>query len=117
MSQPLLLLLILAATLLLLVTQWVRIEVTSLAVVVTLALTGLLGPDEALSGFSSSATLTVAAMLVLSAGLDKSGAVDSLARRLQHLGQRVDGAQRVGYVGHSQQPGARPQQCIELVQQ
>jgi len=67
---------IVVVALLLLITQVIRIEIVALALIAVLGLTGLLEPEEALSGFSSSATLTVAAMLVLSAGLERSGVVD-----------------------------------------
>lgn len=81
MDVPLLLA-ILAAALVLYVTQVVRIEVTSLGVICALALFGILTPEEALSGFSSPATLTVAAMLVLSVGLERAGVVEFGARML-----------------------------------
>jgi di/tricarboxylate transporter len=64
------------ATLTLLITQVVRIEITAIAMVVILGASGALSPTEALSGFSSPATVTVAAMLVLSAGLKRAGVVD-----------------------------------------
>ena len=93
MSQDVAILLaLLAATLVLFVTQVVRIEIVSIGIVVVLALTGILAPAEALSGFSSTATITVAAMLVISAGLQKAGAVDLVAARLVRLGER-------GYTG------------------
>lgn len=75
-------LVILGFAVLLYITQWLRIEVTSLLVIVALGLTGILEPAEALSGFSSPATLTVVSMLILSAGLEKSGVVDYIARML-----------------------------------
>jgi len=73
------------ATLALLVTQAVRIEITALAVVVALALSGMLTPGEALSGFSSPATITVAAMLVMSAGLRRAGVVDYVGASLERI--------------------------------
>jgi di/tricarboxylate transporter len=73
---------ILAAALVLLVTQWVRIEIVSLGLICVLAASGILDAGEALSGFSSPATVTVAAMLVLSAGLERSGVVDRASARL-----------------------------------
>ncbi|MDA0932913.1 MAG: SLC13 family permease [Planctomycetota bacterium] len=82
-----LVLLLLLATILLLVTQAARIEVVSLGIIVVLGLTGVLGPVDALSGFSSPATLTVAAMLVLSAGLEKAGIVDYVSRSLGRSGE------------------------------
>jgi len=46
---------------------------------------GLVNPDDALAGFSSEATITVAAMFVLSAGLSRSGALLGLGRRLSRI--------------------------------
>ncbi|MCB9896443.1 MAG: SLC13 family permease [Planctomycetes bacterium] len=86
MNDADLMLVLLAVTLVLLVTQWVRIEVVALSLVAVLALTGVLSTEDALSGFSSQATITVAAMLVLSAGLERAGAVDLVAGRLAALG-------------------------------
>jgi Na+/H+ antiporter NhaD/arsenite permease-like protein len=76
---------IVALTLVLLVLQPVRIEVTALGVIAALGLSGLLEPSEALAGFSSSATLTVAAMLILSAGLERTGVVDYIGTSLVPL--------------------------------
>nr|XP_061804819.1 uncharacterized transporter sll0640-like [Nerophis lumbriciformis] len=67
--QTAFLLFVLVAAFGLLITQVVRFEIISLGLVAVLALAGILTTQEALSGFSNSATLTVAAMLVLSAGL------------------------------------------------
>lgn len=44
-------------------------------------------PQEGVSGFSNPATITVAAMFVLSAGLQKTGAVRSLGRWLARMGK------------------------------
>lgn len=74
--QAALLIGVLALALVLFVTQVVRIEVTALGLVVALPLLGLLSPEQALTGFSSPATITVAAMLVMSAGLERAGVVD-----------------------------------------
>lgn len=54
-------------------TRWLPFEATSLLVITSIALTGLLPPTEALAGFASSATLTVGAMFVLSTGLVRTG--------------------------------------------
>ncbi len=74
---------ILLAAFALFVSRAVSIEVVSILIVATLALSGILAPKEALSGFSSTATLTVAAMLVLSAGLVRSGVVDYISATLE----------------------------------
>ncbi len=57
-----------------------RVDQVALAIPVVLLVAGILSPDEAISGFSNQATVTVAAMLVLSLGLVKTGAVDAIAR-------------------------------------
>ena len=75
MDSIILSLLILAAVTLL-ITQHVRAEITALLIIATLAMTGMLTPEEAVSGFSSSATVTVAGMFILSAGLIRTGALD-----------------------------------------
>lgn len=80
-----LLTIIILATITLLVTQWLRIELTALLIVVSLPATGILAPSEALSGFASEATMTIAAMFILSAGLIRTGALDYVARLTDKL--------------------------------
>jgi di/tricarboxylate transporter len=72
----LILLAILVSATTLYVTRWLAIEVTATLTIVALATSGLLTPDQAFSGFSNSATLTVAAMFVLSGGLMRTGALE-----------------------------------------
>lgn len=79
--------LIIVVTLVLLLTQAVRIEIVAIMVIVMLGLTGLLDAGEAFSGFSSAATLTVAGMLILSAGLERAGVVDYIAAALVRRGR------------------------------
>ncbi len=64
---------ILAGSLILLATEIIRIDVVALLVLVSLALTGLVGPADALAGFSNPAVITIWAMFILSAGLTRTG--------------------------------------------
>lgn len=57
-------------------------DLTALLAVLALLLTGVLTPLEAFAGFSHPATVSVAAVLVLSAAIEKTGALAFLARRL-----------------------------------
>lgn len=57
-------------------------DVTALLALLALLLTGVLTPYEAFSGFSHPATISVAAVLVLSAGVERTGALTYIARRL-----------------------------------
>ena len=60
------------------VSNWLSMELTAMLIVVSLALTRVLTPGQALSGFSNSATLTVAAMFILSEGLVRTGALENV---------------------------------------
>ena len=58
--------------------RWIAPEATSIVSIAALMLAGLLDYKDGLSGFASSATLTVAAMFVLSAGLVRTGALEAV---------------------------------------
>lgn len=67
---------------LLFATEKLRIDAIALLVLTGLAITGLVSPSQALSGFSNGATITVAAMFVLAAGLQNSGALSGIGNLL-----------------------------------
>ena len=75
-------LLILAAAMYGFVSERFPPDVTALLALLSLLLTGILTPYEAFSGFSHPATISVAAVLVLSAGVERTGALTFIARRL-----------------------------------
>jgi di/tricarboxylate transporter len=66
----------------LLVTEKLRADVVALVVLGALILMRIVSPDDALSGFSNQATVTVACMFLISAGLQASGVVGYLGDRL-----------------------------------
>ena len=63
-------------------TEKLRIDAVALLVLSMLAVLGLVSTGEALSGFSNQATITVAAMFILAAGLQNSGALSGIGRML-----------------------------------
>ena len=71
---------VVVAALILFITEKYPVDQVALAIPVVLLIAGVLTPEEAASGFSNTATITVAAMLVLSLGLMKTGAVAAIAR-------------------------------------
>jgi len=73
---------ILAVAIILFITERVRVDVVALIVLVSLAISKLISPAEALSGFSNIAVVTVWAMLILSAGLSRTGIAKILGRGL-----------------------------------
>jgi len=67
-------LLILLTAIVLFATEWIPMDLVSLMVLLAVGLTGLVTPEEAFSGFSNPAVITVAAMFVLGAGISHTGA-------------------------------------------
>ncbi len=76
---------ILALTVALFVTERLRVDVVALLVLGGLALTGLVTPAEAVSGFSSPAVITVWAVFILSGGLSRTGVASLIGRQVLRL--------------------------------
>jgi di/tricarboxylate transporter len=74
-----------AMAILLFITEWIRVDVVALLVLVSLALTGLVTPTEAISGFSNPAVVTVWAVLILSAALARTGVAGLVGHRVLKL--------------------------------
>ncbi|WP_017294195.1 SLC13 family permease [Geminocystis herdmanii] len=55
------------------IAEWLPVDLTALSITVVLMLLGLVTPNEGISGFGNSATITVMAMFILSAGITKTG--------------------------------------------
>ncbi len=66
----------------LLLTERIRADIVAMMSLAALILFGILEPGQALSGFSNEATVTVACMFVISAGLKASGVVEYMGDRL-----------------------------------
>jgi len=75
-------LLILLIAIILFATEWIPMDMVSLMVLLAVGLTGLVTPEEAFSGFSNPAVITVAAMFVLGAGISHTGAISTLGEHL-----------------------------------
>ncbi len=67
------------------VSEKLRYDVIGLLVLAALLVSGILTPAEGLSGFSNEATIVVAAMFALNAGLVGTGALDPLIRTLSRI--------------------------------
>ena len=64
-------------------------DVVALLAMGALLLTGILSVPEALSVFSNSAPITIAAMFVLSAALERTGVIDAAGRLVSRLASRA----------------------------
>ncbi|MCB1685616.1 MAG: SLC13 family permease [Pseudomonadales bacterium] len=87
-TDILLVLSILGISLVLFITEQVRMDVVALMVLCALALTGLVSPSDAFSGFSNAAVITVWAMFILSEGLSRAGIADILGRSVLRIAGR-----------------------------
>ena len=73
---------ILIGAVILFVTEWIRVDVVALAVVVVLMVSGVLSAEEALSGFSNPAVLTIAALFVFGGAVLQTGLAGTIGRRI-----------------------------------
>ncbi len=73
---------VLFLAILLFIFEWVRVDVVGILMMIILPLLGLVTPKEAISGLSSNAVVSIIAVIIIGAGLDKTGAMNSLARVL-----------------------------------
>ncbi|MGH8144807.1 MAG: SLC13 family permease [Rhodanobacteraceae bacterium] len=67
------------------VSEKVRVDVVALITLALLVALGIVTPEQALSGFSNEATVTVAAMFALAIGIERSGALEPIIRLLSRI--------------------------------
>lgn len=79
-------LVILGVAIWLFATEKFPVDLVAIMVLAALVLCRLVTPAEGVSGFANPATITVAAMFILSAGLAKTGAVAAVGRALAVVG-------------------------------
>lgn len=80
-----LVLLILGAAVVLFASEKVRVDVVSMMILLTLLLTGLLTTEEAFSGFSNPAVITVWAIYIVSASLTHTGIADVIGKYIGRI--------------------------------
>ncbi|MEL4894722.1 SLC13 family permease [Crocosphaera sp. Alani8] len=85
-SPIILTLLILALALISFVCEFFPVDTTAIGITVLLILCQLVTPEEGISGFSNSATITVMAMFILSAGITRTGGLQIVRDLLFQLG-------------------------------
>ncbi len=80
MTQDMLLtMIVLGFVIFLFVSEWVRVDVVGIMMMVLLPLMGLVTPYEAFSGLSSNAVVSIIAVIIIGAGLDKTGVMNKVA--------------------------------------
>ena len=71
---------VLVVTIVLFVSEWLRVDVIALCVMVALGWLGLVTPKEAFSGLASNAVLSMIGVMILGYGVDRSGVMKKLTR-------------------------------------
>ncbi len=79
-------LVILGLAIVLFASERVRVDVVALLVLIALVLTGLVTPEQAVSGFSNPAVITVWAVFILSGGLTATGVANQLGKGISRVG-------------------------------
>lgn len=60
------------------VVEWIRVDVVAILMMVTLPLLGLVTPTQAFIGLSSNAVVSIIAVIIIGAGLDKTAVINRL---------------------------------------
>ena len=68
-----------------LVLDLVRIDVVAILSMLALAWSGVLAPQEALSGFSSNAVVAMMAVMIMGRGVARTGLMDGFSRAVVKL--------------------------------
>jgi di/tricarboxylate transporter len=71
---------VLAVTIFLFVSEWLRVDVVALLVMLALPWLGLVQPGEALAGLSSNAVVSIIGVMILGHGVDRSGIMTRVTR-------------------------------------
>lgn len=77
--QMILTMIVLVFVIILFVFEWVRVDVVGIMMTVLLPLIGLISAKEAFVGFSSNAVISIIAVIIIGAGLDKTGVMNRVA--------------------------------------
>lgn len=73
---------ILVVAIILFVTEWLRVDVVAMGVMVALTLTGLLSAQESISGFSNPAVLTIASLFIVGGAVLQTGLAGMIGERI-----------------------------------
>ena len=83
---------LLAFTVLMLVLEWIRADLVALLVVVVIGLTGLIPVEQLFDGFAGNAVISMIAIMIMGAGLDRTGVLARLASLRAASGARCRSA-------------------------
>ena len=77
--QMIMTMIVLGFAVFLFISEWVRVDVVGIMMMILLPIVGLISPKEAFVGLSSNAVCSIIAVIILGAGLDKTGVMNKVA--------------------------------------
>lgn len=66
-------------------TGWLRPDIIAMLVLLLLVILGIIQPEEAFAGFSSFAVMAIAGLLIIGEGLERTGVVKWVAKKLEGI--------------------------------
>jgi di/tricarboxylate transporter len=79
-TEMILVMIMIGLAVFLFIAEWIRVDMVAILMTVTLPLLHLVTPKEAFSGFSSNAVISIIAVIIIGAGLDKTGLINRLVK-------------------------------------
>jgi di/tricarboxylate transporter len=89
-NEMMMVLAILTYTVILFVTEVIRIDVAAILILVVLGLTGLVPDTHLFDGFASNAVISIIAVMILGAGLDRTGIMSKVAGFIMKIGGKSE---------------------------
>ncbi len=79
-TEMILVMIMIGLAVFLFIAEWIRVDMVAILMTVTLPLLHLVTPKEAFSGFSSNAVISIIAVIIIGAGLDKTGLINRVVK-------------------------------------
>ena len=79
-TEMILVMIMIGIAIFLFIVEWIRVDVVAILMMVSLPLLHLVTPTEAFIGFASNAVISIIAVIIIGAGLDKTGLINGLVR-------------------------------------
>ena len=89
-TEMILVMMMIGVAIFLFIAEWVRVDVVAILMMVALPLLHLVTPKEAFVGFSSNAVISIIAVIIIGAGLDKTGLINRLVRPVLRVAGRSE---------------------------
>jgi di/tricarboxylate transporter len=89
-GDMILVLMLLGLTVFLFVFEIVRVDIAAICIMVLIGLLGLVPGDQLFNGFASNAVISIIAVMIIGAGLDRTGVMNQVANTIVKVGGRSE---------------------------